>query len=61
MIFLKTKGYDLENINYHDKLLNEVCNDYGFNTRNRNSNDIFKTNLKAKALNNHRNIIKRNK
>jgi len=56
---MRIKGYDLEDLSHHGKLLNEINNDYGFNMRYKDSPNIFKNNIKAKASNNHKNLIKR--
>ena len=57
---MRIKGYDLESVSHHERLLNEINNDYGFNIRNKNTPNIFKANLKARASSNHKGIINKN-
>ena len=50
------KGYKIDGITIHERLLNEFTNEYGFNLNFKETSDIFKTNIKP------RNIVKpRNK
>jgi len=53
---MRIKGYDLENTSHHERLLNEINNDYGFNIRNKEVPNIFKSNIKAKASMNHKGL-----
>ena len=58
---MRAKGYNVETISHHEKLLNEYINDYGFNIKQKSVPDIFRTNIKAKASVNHSGLIKKNK
>ena len=42
------KGYNMETLKHHDKLLNEYTSEYGLNLNHKENSDIFKINMKPK-------------
>jgi len=55
---MRAKGYDVEAVSHHERLLNEHTNDYGFSIKQKAVPDIFKINIKARASTNHQGIKK---
>lgn len=49
------KGYNIDHVTHHERLLNEFTNEYGFNLNHKGTTDIFKANTKP------RNMIGKNK
>jgi len=57
---MRAKGYNVETINHHERLLNMHTNEYGFNIHHKNCGCPFNSNIKPKASANHQGLMKKN-